>query len=432
MPARGIAVTVARARRFVLVVGPGLAAAGLAAAPLLVSPILRAQESSGTAIARAQGKTFSELIRKLESDDWAPPYFAGHVTIFDPVEEDRRLKEMLAEPYTLVEVGDYSYRVSPLRADEGRRLFFLYDFGSADNWRTNERYMWYALGVSSAQDLSSRFGILVEPRGHLMGIVGMPDPDGRLDYGWSCAMCHASLDAQGRVVAGAPNHLYDSGRIRHRGLVENDPHPGYAVPGYVDRDIPLERLTSMGPGRMDRNSDRVENPVKIPSLWGLRENRSGLYANGGGPNFWFALARHNGGVHPSSEYIEAMIAYLLEIEPPPNPKMRGEAESRGEDVFKRAGCGSCHSGPYYTNGGVVPVETIGTDAARVRQEFPKAYRVPSLRRLDLDRLFLHDGSIAALADLFSRKRTATVKGHEYGLDLSDQEKKDLVAFLLSL
>ena len=422
----------ARARRTVLVSAPGLASAALIVVALLLSPILPAQESSETAIAHPQGKSFSDLVRKLESDDWAPPYFAGHVTIFDPGEEDRRVKEMLAEPYTLVEAGAYSYRVSPLRADEGRRLFFLYDFGSADNWRTNERYMWYALGATSAQDLSARFGILIEPRGHLVGIVGMPDPDGRLDYGWSCAMCHAGLDRDGKVVSGAPNHLYDSGRIRHRGLAENDPHPGYAGPGYVDRDVPVERLGSMGPGRMDRNGDRVENPVKIPSLWGLKANRSGLYVNGSGPNFWFALARHNGGVHPASEYIEAMIAYLLELEPPPNPRLRGEAESRGEEAFRKAGCGSCHSGPYFTNGAIVPVEVIGTDAARVRQEFPKAYRVPSLRRLDLDRLYLHDGSIAALGDLFSAKRLATVKGHEYGLDLTEQEKKDLVAFLLSL
>jgi cytochrome c peroxidase len=112
--------------------------------------------------------------------------------------------------------------------------------------------------------------------------------------------------------------------------------------------------------------------------------------------------------------------------------MKGESEARGEDAFKHAGCRSCHSGPYYTNGEVIPLDVIGTDPARARQEFPKGYRVPTLRRLDLVRLFLHDGSVGSLADMFSRGRLASSPGHEYGLDLSEEEKKDLVAFLLSL
>lgn len=416
----------APAQRIVLTAVAGLAAA------IPPAPAPFAQESSESAVAQPSGSSFSALVQKLEGGNWAPPYFAGRVTIFNPAEEDRRLVEMAAEPPTMLEVGMYSYRISPKRADEGRRLFFVYDFGTADNWRSNERYMFYALGATSAEDLRARFGILIEPRGHLMGIVGMPSPDGRLDYGWSCAMCHAAVGPDGGVIPGAPNHSYDSGRIRHRGLVENDPHPAYAGPGYVDRDVPVESLATLGPGRMDRNGDRIDNPVKIPSLWGLKAIRSGLFANGSGANFWFALSRHNGGVHPASEYMEALIAFLLALEPPRNPKERGEAESQGESVFRKAGCGSCHAGPYYTNGEVVPVEVIGTDAARVRQEFPKGYRVPSLRRLDLDRLFLHDGSVKSLPDLFSRRRLAAVKGHVYGLDLSEEEKKSLVAFLLSL
>jgi len=395
------------------------------------SPGLLAQESSEVT-APAPGRSFSALVQKLETSNWAPPYFKDRVTSFEPVEEDRRIKEMLGEPYSMVEVGMYSYRDSPSRAAEGRRLFFLYDFGTADNWRSNERYMFYALGARTAEEASAKFGYLIEPRGHFVGLVAMPNSDGKFDFGWSCALCHAGIDPQGRVVPGAPNHLYDGGRIRHRGLVENDPHPAYAVAGYVDRDVPLQHLASMGPGRLDRNGDRIENPVKIPSLWGLRAIRSGLFANGSGANIWFALGRHNGGVHPASEYMEALVSYLLELEPPPNPRLRGPDESRGEDVFKKAGCVSCHSGPYYTNGEVIPIEEIGTDDARVRQEFPKGYRVPTLRRLDLDRLYLHDGSVTSLQDLFAVPRPPDVKGHAYGLDLTNEEKHNLVAFLLSL
>jgi hypothetical protein len=55
-----------------------------------------------------------------------------------------------------------------------------------------------------------------------------------------------------------------------------------------------------------------------------------------------------------------------------------------------------------------------------------------LRRLDLCGRFLHDGSIISLPDLFSRRRPGGAGGHAYGLDLPEAEKKDLVAFLLSL
>ncbi|HZE89291.1 MAG TPA: hypothetical protein VE404_07080 [Verrucomicrobiae bacterium] len=409
--------------------------AGILAALVLVATWIpaRAQESSEPPPdPRAAGKSFGALVRELEAKNWVPPYFPGRVTVFDPVEEDRRLREMAAEPATVLEVGMYSYKVSPKRAEEGRRLFYLYDFGTADNWRASERYMFYAAGAATAEDLRAKFGVLIEPRGHLIGLVGMPSPDGRVDYGWSCALCHAAIAPDGTVVTGAPNHAYDNGRFRHRGLVEHNPHPAFVTAGYVDRDVPVEHLVTQGPGRMDRNSDRVENPVKIPPLWGLKSIKSGLYANGTGANFWFALARHNGGVHPASEYMEALIAYLLTLEPPPNPRPKGAAETRGEEVFKRSGCASCHSGMDYTSGEVVPVEVVGTDPARVKQEFPKAYRVPTLRRLDLQRLYLHDGSVTTLGDLFSRARFAKVKGHAYGIDLTEGEKKDLVAFLLSI
>jgi hypothetical protein len=183
---------------------------------------------------------------------------------------------------------------------------------------------------------------------------------------------------------------------------------------------------------MDRNGDRIENPVKVPALWGLREARRGIYCNGSGANIWFAMGGHNGGVHPPSEYLEALVAFLLMLEPPPNPAPRGEAEARGEEVFRREQCQRCHSGPYQTSGELIPVEEIGTDPRRVELEFPKAYRVPTLRRLDLSRRFLHDGSVSSLTDLFRKERPGGVKGHLYGAGLTDKEKQDLVAYLLSL
>ena len=76
------------------------------------------------------------------------------------------------------------------------------------------------------------------------------------------------------------------------------------------------------------------------------------------------------------------------------------------------------------------------------------YKVPSLRGLWYRGLLEHSGSVATLEDWFDPKRlrdeyvptgwkgpgvkTRAVKGHEYGLDLSEEDRKALIAFLRTL
>lgn len=370
------------------------------------------------------------LMHRLDLQSWVPAWFDGRIGTFVPARQDPLVAAMVEERWEPVQVGEYTYRTSPARVELGRRLFESYDWGTAGLWRSSLRYIFFALEAGSPEDLQSRYGILTDHRGKLVGLTGLDAADGRVDYGWSCALCHTGLGPQGEPVPGSPNHALDYGRIHHRGLVEHPSRPAVIGP-MLDRDTPLSDLESLGPGRLDINADRTANPVKIPSLWGLRASRSGMFANGSIDNVWMGIA-HNGGPFPSSELLEAVIAYVLSLEPPPNPRADDSAAVLGRAIFERAGCASCHSGPYYTNGQLVPLEVIGTDAARVAMELPKGYRVPSLRRLDLQRLFLHDGSIASLAELFSRDRLKTVPGHAYGLDLSEKEKQQLVAFLLSI
>ena len=58
------------------------------------------------------------------------------------------------------------------------------------------------------------------------------------------------------------------------------------------------------------------------------------------------------GSMPSDEDVEAMVAYLKTLEPPPNP-FRGPGDScsdaaeRGREIFlsERANCAACHNGP---------------------------------------------------------------------------------------
>ena len=76
------------------------------------------------------------------------------------------------------------------------------------------------------------------------------------------------------------------------------------------------------------------------------------------------------------------------------------------------------------------------------------YKVPSLRGLWYRALLEHSGSIKTLEDWFDSRRlesdyvptgwkgpgvkTRAVEGHEYGLELPDEDKAALIAFLRTL
>ena len=76
------------------------------------------------------------------------------------------------------------------------------------------------------------------------------------------------------------------------------------------------------------------------------------------------------------------------------------------------------------------------------------YKIPSLRGMWYHGPFFHNGELATLDDVFDPARlrddyvptgykpagvkTKAVKGHDFGLELSAQDKKALIAFLKSL
>ena len=95
-------------------------------------------------------------------------------------------------------------------------------------------------------------------------------------------------------------------------------------------------------------------------------------------------------------------------------------------------------------------DSVGTDpnlALRTRRG-TGYYKVPSLKGVWYREMFEHSGSVATLEDWFDAKRlrddyvptgfkgtgvkTRAVKGYEFGLLLSPEEKKALIAFLQTL
>jgi predicted CXXCH cytochrome family protein len=176
----------------------------------------------------------------------------------------------------------------------------------------------------------------------------------------------------------------------------------------------------------------------------------------------------------TDEQLHALALYLYSLEPPENPyapktDAQRQGVARGANVFADNGCAKCHD-PHqgYTNnkllrapGFRVPddhpekanilAQSLGTDptlATRTRRG-TGLYKVPSLKGAWYRGPFEHNGSVATLEDWFDPKRledgyvptgwkgppgtkTRSVTGHEFGLDLSAEDRAALVAFLKTL
>jgi hypothetical protein len=168
----------------------------------------------------------------------------------------------------------------------------------------------------------------------------------------------------------------------------------------------------------------------------------------------------------SDEQLYALALYIYSLQLPPNPN-KDPFVAHGQRVFERESCATCHTPPLYTNNKLTPAEgfkvpgdhlkkydilpvSVGTDpnlALKTRRG-TGYYKVPSLRGLWYRGPFEHNGSVATLEDWFDPARlrddyvptgfkgysvkTRAVKGHQFGLDLSPDDKKALIEFLKTL
>ena len=139
----------------------------------------------------------------------------------------------------------------------------------------------------------------------------------------------------------------------------------------------------------------------------------------------------------------------------------------GKKIFEREGCNGCHPTPVYTNNMLTPAlgfrpppdhgqkyqilnVSVGTnpDLALKTRRGTGYYKVPSLRGVWYRGPLEHNGSVATLEDWLNPARlrddhvptgfkgygvsARAVKGHEFGLRLSREDKRALIAFLRTL
>ncbi len=134
---------------------------------------------------------------------------------------------------------------------------------------------------------------------------------------------------------------------------------------------------------------------------------------------------------PTDADVDAVIAYLDTLRPPPNPYRDRDggltaSARRGKEVFEgeKAGCARCHSGEYFTNG---KVHDVGLGA---RGDAYRGFNTPPLAGIHDRVRYLHDGRARTLEEVLTGAHSperVTGRGA-----LAPGEVKDLVAYLKSL
>jgi cytochrome c peroxidase len=127
----------------------------------------------------------------------------------------------------------------------------------------------------------------------------------------------------------------------------------------------------------------------------------------------------------SLRQVQDLVSFLDSLPPPPasEPVPVDEADrrriERGQQIFERQGCGTCHIGPVtYTTWEVF-------DVGFANERGNRKFNPPSLRGVGQGYHFLHDNRAATLEEVFTRFR------HKVG-GTTPAEITDLVRFLRSL
>lgn len=324
----------------------------------------------------------------------------------------------------------------------------------------------------------------------------------------SCAGCHTRVlpdgtlfeGGQGDPVFGSPAAI---------AAVRNDTPDAfqkrvdswwatYGAPWAIDKaafekaltkDEFIRALESYVPGVFPRQGTSYDHPVRVPSLIGIADikylDATGLVRNRSIADIMrYAVLNegmdtlgrygdfqpgHTGfsaedGTRYSDEQLYALALYIESLKPPPNPNPFDEHARRGQEVFKKEGCPTCHTPPLYTNNKLNPVRgfkvpddlrktdaimdtSVGTDPTLALQTRRGTgfYKVPSLRGVWYRNVFGHGGQAASLEEWLDPARLedgyvpkgfhlapGPIDGHEKGMDLTPQEKADLIAFLKTL
>jgi cytochrome c peroxidase len=123
----------------------------------------------------------------------------------------------------------------------------------------------------------------------------------------------------------------------------------------------------------------------------------------------------------------AIDEYLKSLQPIPSPHLEdgqlSKAAKRGEQIFTKAGCSNCHTGPLRTD---MKMYDVGTGIGR---ETGQKFDTPTLIEIWRTAPYLYDGRARTIQELLTKDN----RDNKHGItsNLSDSEIEDLTAFILS-
>jgi hypothetical protein len=329
------------------------------------------------------------------------------------------------------------------------------------------------LGQVDLNDPASTLALL--DANAVVGVTGHRGADGHLaSVGIQCSLCHSTVDDSlapgiGRRRDGWPNRDLNVGAI-----VALAPDLS-AVAKLLQTDQQTVRavLRSWGPGKYDAalfldgqafRPDGKSAATLIPAAFGLAGVNLHTYTGWGGISHWnalvanlemhgqgtfvdarlddpirFPVAARAGFGHVTAEpdlvtsKLPALQLYQLSI-PAPVPSHASydaAAAEAGRAVFNGpARCSTCHVPPLFTEPGwnMHTAAEIGIDDFQANRGPDQRYRTTPLAGLFARQKggFYHDGRFADLAAVVDHYDSV------FGLNLSQQAKKDLIEYLKSL
>jgi len=280
--------------------------------------------------------------------------------------------------------------------------------------------------------------------GAVVGVKATVDSNNNIvKVGITCALCHSTVDD--RIAPGIGSRL--------DGWPNRDLNPGAIIALSPALSAAQKAVyNSWGAGKYDPrfNFDGQNGPTVIPPAYGLAGIHSETFTGDGQQvaywNQYVAVTQMHGqgsfsdprlGIDvvqlPDSvaPKLPALQAYELSLAAPAPPagSFDSAAAARGKLVFQGQGkCSTCHAGSTFTDANErlhLPAE-IPTDSMYALRSATKKWRTSPLRGVWQHPPYFHDGSAATLLDVVNRYDTAK------GLNLTDQQKADLVQYLLSL
>jgi mono/diheme cytochrome c family protein len=272
------------------------------------------------------------------------------------------------------------------------------------------------LRLLRSADGPARYG-LWQTRESVGGLVWVALPGGVFPS-LTCSSCHASVDQNGRLRVGVPNHRFDIGKAK-------DDYLGVRT-----------LYSTWGPGREDIAADDKDNPVVMADLRAVRY-QTALHRTANLRNSLVALAirvetglitAHRRVARPDRRDAFSLAYFLWTLGDALDT--RTALQHPGRAVFERH-CGPCHRGAALA-GQPIAAESIQSPVASMptTARGTGKLRVPALLGVaDRDRL-LYGGEADGIDGLLDSARTNG--GHTVGAVLDASERQAIAAYLRAL